>query len=371
MRRALFTLHKYAGLTVGLLLAVIGLTGSLLVFDHALDERLAPHTVAFEPVAQGAPLSRVLANAQAAVPGQPALQRINLQRGSHSPHVVRFAAPAGAAGPLEVSVSPADGTVLAVRTWGEYPMSWLYRLHYTLLSGDTGKTVVGLMGIALLLFAVSGLVIWWPRKGRWRNALTLRRNGNRFRFYFDLHKVVGVYLAPVLLVVAFSGVSLVFPRQVAALVGSIWPVEAASAVASAVTAFDGQEALPAPLGIDAATDLARQVFPQGKLTRIDLPKSDKGYYRFSFNLPEEPWRTYGASRLKLDQYTGEVLERRALGTLAPGSQFLLWQFPLHNGDVLGLPGRNLLLLTGLAPALLFGSGVYLWWRKRQLRSQKR
>ena len=42
MLRILFTGHKYAGLMLGLLLSLTGLSGSILVFDHALDELLTP-----------------------------------------------------------------------------------------------------------------------------------------------------------------------------------------------------------------------------------------------------------------------------------------------------------------------------------------
>ncbi|WP_439135698.1 PepSY-associated TM helix domain-containing protein [Pseudomaricurvus sp.] len=366
MRRAFFTVHKYAGLILGLLLAVIGLTGSLLVFDHALDEVLTPQTVAFQSSTETASFSTVLANAQAAVAGNPQPRRLYVQRAPDSPHVVRFPNTDKTAGSIEVSVSPVDGKVLAVRTWGQYPMTWLYSLHYTLLSGENGKIIVGLMGLVLLLFCVSGIVIWWPRKNRWRNALTLRRGSNRFRFYFDLHKVAGIYMLPLLFVVGFSGVSMIFPAQVGQLVGWVLPMEP-KVVAQSVQSEHGR----APLGVDRVVEIAQQYFPNGVLKRIDLPRSDSAPYRLSFNVPSELWSNHGASRVWLDQYSGEVLDRRVVGEQAAGTTFMAWQFPLHNADVLGLAGRWLFVLVGIAPALLFGTGVYLWWRKRVLKNNKR
>lgn len=40
LRQVLFSLHRYIGLAVGLLLAFIGLTGSLLVFESEIDHWL-------------------------------------------------------------------------------------------------------------------------------------------------------------------------------------------------------------------------------------------------------------------------------------------------------------------------------------------
>lgn len=358
MRRLLITLHLYAGLFAGLLLALIGVTGSVLVFDHALDEALSPQTVPQPaPAGASAPLLAVLAAAQAAVPGlQPT--RIQLARQPGSPHTVRFTAPDSSPGPIEVSVAPADAKVLAVRGWGAYPVSWLYRLHYTLLAGSTGKYVVGVGGLVLLFSCLSGLYLWWPRARRWRRALTVSWGGGAFRLNYDWHKAVGFYLLPVLLVVSFSGVSLVFHDAVESLTGAVLPLDERPAPRSTPRAG------AAALNVDEAVARGRAAFPDAELKRVFLPMKPLGSYRLALNRPGEPWSAHAVSAVWVDQYSGEVLATWDALDLAAGSKFLSWQFPLHNGDAFGLAGRWLVFLSGLAPALLFGTGCYMWWRKR-------
>ena len=368
MRKTLFILHKYAGLTLGLLLSLIGLTGSLLVFDHALDETLEPHTVTFSPSDQPASYEAVLAAAQAAVPGNPAPTRLMTQRQPGSPHVVRFPTPEGAPGPIEVNVSPTDAEVLSVRGWGTpgYTMTWLYRLHYTLLAGKNGKTVVGLMGLLLMVFCITGIVLWWPRgrkrgQRQWRRAFTISRTGNRFRFYFDVHKVFGIYFLPVLLLVSFSGVTLVFPTQVEAVVGSLFEVEPRPALPPSSTDRG------TPISPDQAVTIASSAFPGGELKRIYVPRDAGDSYGLTFRAADEVWTNYGASIARVDQYSGELLMMQNVTEIPLGNKILRWQFPLHNGDALGLMGRWLILISGLVPALLFGTGLYLWWKKRTLK----
>ncbi|WP_078082789.1 PepSY-associated TM helix domain-containing protein [Microbulbifer mangrovi] len=368
MRKTFFILHKYAGLTLGLLLSLIGLTGSLLVFDHALDETLAPQTVAFNPSAQPASYAEIFAAAQAAVPGNPTPTRLMTQRQPGSPHVVRFPTPEGAPGPIEVAVSPTDAEVLAVRGWGtpEYTMTWLYRLHYTLLSGKNGKTVVGFMGLLLMVFCITGAVLWWPKKsktskGKWKRAFSISRSGNRFRFYFDVHKVFGIYFLPLLLMISFSGVTLVFPVQVEAVVGTLFKVEPRPALPGS-----GSDS-GTPISADQAVAIAHAAFPGGELKRIYLPRDAGDSYGLSFRAAGEAWTNYGASVARVDQYSGELLMSQNVTEIALGNKILRWQFPLHNGDALGIVGRWLVLLAGFAPALLFGTGLYLWWQKRQLK----
>ena len=372
MRKTLFILHKYAGLTLGLLLALIGLTGSLLVFDHALDEQLTPQTITFKPSAQPASFAEILAAAQAAVPGNPAPTRLMTQRQPGSPHVVRFPTPEGAPGPIEVSVSPTDAEVLAIRGWGtpEYTMTWLYRLHYTLLAGKNGKTVVGFMGLLLMVFCITGAVLWWPKKSKtqkkqWKRAFTISRSGNRFRFYFDIHKVFGIYCLPLLLMISFSGVTLVFPTQVEAVVGSLFQVEPRPALPGSRTGSG------TPITPDQAVAIGETVFPGGALKRIYLPRDNEDSYGLTFRAEGEAWTNYGASFVRMDQYSGEILLSQNVTEIPLGNKIMRWQFPLHNGDALGIVGRWLVLLAGLAPALLFGTGLYLWWQKRRLKSRTR
>lgn len=366
MRPLLIALHKYTGLALGLLLSLTGITGSLLVFDHALDEFVAPETVDFVPSERRAPLQKVMESARAAVGVDSRPDRLHLARGPGSPHVVRFPAPEGAPGPLEVSVAPTDAEVLAVRQWGEYPLSWVYRLHYTLLAGDAGKTVVGVSGLFLLFFCVSGLIIWlprrgrrWPHKRRWRRAFTVKRDSGSFRLNYDLHKAAGFYLLLPLIVAAFSGVSLVFHRPVETLVGSILPLDddPSPRVAALVPTAER------PLTLDQMAVIGQQVFPGADLKRIYLPRNPADSYRLAFNQTGEPWSNHAASTVWIDGYSGEVLAVRDALKLSVGSGFLAWQFPLHNGDALGLPGRWLVFFCGWVPALLFGTGLYLWWRK--------
>lgn len=358
----MLALHKYAGLFLGLVLAVTGITGSVLVFDHAIDEALTPATVTADDPARRAPLADVLAAADAAVDGELDAYRVYIARQPGSPHVVRYRDP-DAAGPLEVSVAPVTAEVLAVRTWGDYPASWVYNLHYNFFAGNTGKTFVGILGIVLLFFCVSGVIIWWPRQGRWGRAFTIRLGRGAYNFNLDLHKTTGLYLLPVLAVVAFSGVALVFRGPVTALVDTVMPVK------------EYPSPRPGPgasrITVDAAVAAGERVFPDADLKRVHLPAGPDGTFQLFFNTPSEPWSAYAASAVWIDPWNGDVLDVLDIAKTSAGSRFMSWQFPLHNGDALGLAGRWLVFVVGLLPALLFGTGLYVWLRKRRNRRLRR
>ncbi len=108
-----------------------------------------------------------------------------------------------------------------------------------------------------------------------------------------------------------------------------------------------------------------------RLSASIFPRSETGSYSLAFNRDGEPWQHYGASRIWVDQYSGELLAVWDAPNVTAGSQFMTWQFPLHNGDALGMPGRIIVLISGLTPLLFFITGTYMWWQKRQLQRKAR
>ncbi|GAB5499610.1 MAG: PepSY-associated TM helix domain-containing protein [Pseudohongiellaceae bacterium] len=364
MRQLFILFHKYTGLTLGVLLAVTALSGSLLVFDRELDELLTPATADFEPVTELAPFQLALDNARAAVNNGSEPTRLMLGRHSGAPHIIRFPTPEDAAGPIEVSVHPGTGEALAVRIWGEYPVTWIYHLHLAFLAGPAGELVVGVMGFCLLFFCLTGVVIWWPKisqgQRQWRRAFTIRSRAGAFRLNYDLHKTTGVYLLPVFILLAVTGIEIVWHDPFETAVAAVLPVR------------EDPDPVSQPglgeISIDEAASIGQSVFPDSRMARLYLPANAEATWRVTFMHPEEWWNEYGASTVYIDQYDGEVLEVWDARDLPAGSTLLSWMFPLHNGDALGLPGRILVFLSGLLMTGLFVTGIYMWLKKRQPRT---
>jgi uncharacterized iron-regulated membrane protein len=47
--------------------------------------------------------------------------------------------------------------------------------------------------------------------------------------------------------------------------------------------------------------------------------------------------------------------------------FAQLQLPLHGGRILGMPGRIMMSLLGVAVVMLSVTGIVIWWRKRRSR----
>jgi uncharacterized iron-regulated membrane protein len=261
----------------------------------------------------------------------------------------------------QVHLDPYTAAVLGIRAWGAYPIGILYRLHYTLLLGEWGETAVGVSGFLLLISAITGVYLWWPRRGKIGQALTINYRVSRTRLNFDLHRVSGIYVALVLVVVGFSGVYMIFPEYVKPVVQLVSPLtDVPKALKSAP--------LPdqTPLTPSQAIAAADTVFPHAELMEISLTAmGPEGVYAVYKRQPGEVRQSNGSSVVWVDQYRGDIIHVHNPRMMRAGDKFLLWQFPLHNGEAFGLGGRLIILLSGLSLPGLYVTGLFIWWRKRR------
>ena len=259
LRRVLFHIHLYTGLVVGLLLSLTGLTGSLLVFSHEIDAWLYPQLLHSRPVAPG----------QVIIPPDQVLQAIREQEPKAT---VQFLAPprkpdgvyqAYLKGGRRAQVDPYSGALLGVRSPTGHPVGFLFDLHTKLLSGDNGEQVVGVGGLLLLLLGVTGVYLWWPKKGL-REGLTVQWQGSWKRVNWDLHRVGGVLVVVFLSLIALTGATLVWSQPVTDCTYRITNTPPRPKLASRPR--PGKEPLPLA-DLDSRADA---VLPGAQTTRITL-----------------------------------------------------------------------------------------------------
>lgn len=366
LRRIWLTIHRWLGLTVGLLFVLLGLSGSVLVFHRGIDEWLNPDMLLAGESGPRQSLQDIIDAAEATFSGRPErAQFVDSPRTADGVWTVWF--PNGtpeSSGSTQVYIDPDTAEVTGRRVWGEYPMTWIYRLHYRLLAGETGETIVGIAGIVLMVSIGTGIFLWWPLwQNSWRAAFALRR-GNRFQF--DLHKTGGIASAVILPVIAFTGVYMIFPEWIRPCVTMLSAETVPNAEHLRSTPHPGAVRIDA----DQAVAIARSVYPDAELKRLYLPSRPDGVYVARVRRPGEVRRSSGNTRVWIEQYSGEVLAVRDWNRRTAADAFFAWQFPLHNGEAFGLAGRWIVFMTGLAPAVLYVTGVMLWLRRRRSRRRQ-
>jgi uncharacterized iron-regulated membrane protein len=374
LRQLMFIVHMWIGLILGVILAVLGVTGSLLVYDDALADLLAapPHaTTAGTPL----PLTMIADTAREAAadkgieggqmqisipqhPGDavsvrvgqispmgnmPGMNREGRPRGERHREGRPRAEGAGGRG-LQVFVDPVSGEVLGTRKALLPPiLTFAHQFHGNfLMSREVGRPIVGWMGIAMLILGISGLVLWWPKTGQWKYAFKVRRTARGLRFHRELHAATGIWIFVVFMAVSFSGVVIA------------WPEAFGMNQQGARTMPTVEPADTKPIGATEALLAAQAAIPGLQATSITLPAR-----------PDMPisvnYLSNGAINATafIDPYRGKLLSVRD-----PSASFLAWMRPVHQGS-LGAVWKFLVFLSGLVPALFVITGIIMWFKKRK------
>ncbi|KJK25681.1 membrane protein [Burkholderiaceae bacterium 16] len=372
LRVVIVKIHLYIGLTLGLLFVMLGLTGTAIAWRDELDGLLNPGLLT---ASAEVPLPVAPATVQAAtdkLQADPRYGRPGLLMLPSTPHEVFVAwyplKGADAGRSRQVMVDPVTLAVKGERVWGEPGLSrpllmpTLFQVHHYLLSGETGRTILGIAGMLLLVLVICGVAMWWPKlKPRAvLHAFRITHGGSWSRFNYSLHRAGGIFAAPVLATMAFSGWYLDLPKWVTPLVAGVTtvtpPGKPASAPAPAGTP---------PLGAAQAVSAAQALYPAAQVTRVSFPRKAGDPFEVRVRQPGEVRQGSGATRIWLDAHTGKGLGVRDPMAAPAGDTFLNWMYPLHTGEAFGLPGRVFISVFGLVPLLFAVTGVLIWWKRRR------
>jgi len=226
VRKALFQVHLWSGITLGLYVFMISVTGSILVYRNELYREATP-----QPIVSVSSLRRLTDDGlkTAAVSAYPGYRVVNVERALDPEQAVDVWLRRG----VEVKkrlFDPRTGADLgdSVPT-GIRLVSQLMDLHDNLFAGETGRAVNGAGAFAVLVLASTGFVIWWPGIRSWRRSLTLHRGAGWKRTIWDLHSMAGFWSLAFTLVFALSGAYLCFPQPVQDFADRIEPLTTGNA----------------------------------------------------------------------------------------------------------------------------------------------
>jgi uncharacterized iron-regulated membrane protein len=364
MRRLWVQVHLWLGLTLGVIGILIGVTGSILVYDHQIDAWLNPARYAVSgPQAALAP-GEYLKSAAQALEGRARPFNLRMPEADGTPVMIfaregRGGAP-GSGGPVNITrlyLDPPTGKVLDVSAGGGF-IGWVHSFHENLtLREYMGREIVGLVGFAMLISSLSGLYLWWPARGRFREALGARPG---LRLSRNLHYIFGFYCAIVLAMLSFTGIWLAYVDAGRAVVSAFSPVPPRNVQAPEAAAGDK------PIPPEEAIRIAQALYPGAPVSGIGLPAGPRGGYRVNLYTGGSAAPVNNAA-VFIDPRSGTVLRNTGPATRSGGEKFLVLQRLLHAGEVFGPIGRVLLFITGLLPALFVVTGAMMWLRNRRFR----
>lgn len=392
-KNLIFQLHWLLGITAGVVLAVVGLTGAMLSFEHDLLKAMNPGVMTVAPQARALSPAELLARIAVAEPGQ-VIQSLSLPGDPEESARVGFApaadakpGPGGRVRGETRYVDPYTGELLG-QPGGEAFFRFTMQVHRWLAADEVGKQIVGASTLALIYFCLSGLYLRWPRKWLdWRAWLRLDWAQKGRSFLWHLHSIVGTWVLVAYLVMALTGLFWSYEwyrNGLYTITGTPVPAQRGGPGAAAAPRDGGQRAgagregvrgaaaarepapaqVPAPLDVAAAFAAFEAAVPEYSSVNLRLPGGPGQPVEFIYQGPD-PAHERANNRIVLEPGTWVVTTHERYDDKPAGQKIMASIFPLHSGAFFGLPGLVLFMVASLAMPLFAITGWMLYLDRRR------
>ncbi|MDQ8184835.1 PepSY-associated TM helix domain-containing protein [Pelagicoccus sp. SDUM812002] len=353
MKKRIWQIHSWLGLICGLGLILVGLTGSVLVFQKEINSTLYADTnrAEYTADAQRLPLGPQIAKVQAAFPDfwvsgwllnrNPESRDIAYMkpRGTDDWHKLR----------VDQYTGEIPGKPLGYR---DTLQGWFVDLHYTLFADHIGMAITAVFALGLIALSVTGI---WIYRSFWKNLFRLRFGKSLRIFCSDLHKMIGIVTVPLNLILGVTGTY----WNISHLAHEL--VEHADEEEHRI--LNPQEAhLPVEQLVKTATD----EWNMFRINYIYFPTDqDPNIYFYGSNHFDSPFLSPYGSWMGIDSQTGEIAITEDLREAGLWSLIVDSFEPFHFGDFGGLFTKIIWCFAGLAPGILAISGSLIYFSRRE------
>ncbi|GEO06080.1 hypothetical protein AAE02nite_37440 [Adhaeribacter aerolatus] len=344
--KKVYKIHKWCGLLAGLFILVMGLTGSVLVFNHELE---AWEHRAYWEVNNQAPVN--IDKAYRTITSQYQNWEIRLQRFSDNPQETLIFSLRRPEERLMVFAHPANGTILTALDSHKTITTWLLTLHYSLHADLTGKILVFITGLIFLISLLTGVITY--RKVIFRMLLfrvSFSRKTKR-SFASSLHRFVGVWALLLNLLMVITGAWISYGIMVNGF--------------KAVGAPNKPIASPPlAISIDQALSTLREQHPDFQPTYMRFPKAEDQPLTINGFVTGQPFyysQFYNA--VTFDAKTGALLDVKLNPAAETTTKLDSISHSIHFLEFGNWLIKLLFCFVGISAPLLSITGFLLWkWK---------
>lgn len=384
MRKLFAKVHLWLSIPFGIIIAIVCLTGAILVFEAEILELCYPSRYFVKEI-KGEPLppATLIDMGQQQLPDS---IKINGLRVTSDPkRTYQLVLPGKKAAAF---IDPYTGQVTGVDNGQGFFMQMM-RLHRWLMdsykrdgSFALGKAVVGYSTLALALILISGLVIWYPRNKKvLKNRLKIKTKSGWYRFFYDLHVSGGFYATLLLLALTLTGLTWSFG----------WYRNTFYAVFGVETSASPTHA-PAPSATKGSSDTKgsheKNASERGQGERggrAERAKSNYVHWAEVLSSLQNLYPAYnaitlqegtatvstayygntrGSDRYTFDPSTGRITNVQLYKDLPASGKIRGWIYSVHAGTWGGMLTKILSCLVSLLGGVFAITGYYFWLKKK-------
>jgi len=363
--------HLWLGLTSGLIVLFLAITGCIFVFSQEISN-WARHDEIYVPrvTATRMPVTQLWKQTQKAI-GPINITGVTTYNDPQKAVVFNsYKATEGSIwyfGNIEqfysIYTDPYTGKVLGIYDEELDFFHIVKMLHWSLLlSHPIGQQITGWATFIFVIMLITGIILWWPKNKaarkqrvwfRWKETTKWRRKN------YDLHNILGFYIASIALIIALTGMVWAFSWFQAIVYvagsGSITPPDIK--YEKSVVAHDGNK----DMAFEKAYATVKQKYADASGFALTPAAAADSTAVISAYVQQYEGVYYVSHSLQFDQYTGKLLNERRQEEKNFGEQLIGANYDIHVGAILGIPGKIIAFIASFVCMLLPISGFLIWY----------
>ncbi len=367
LRKFIFWCHLVTGVSAGLVILTMSVTGVLLTYEKQIISwaDMRGYQVS-QPAGVASRLSveTLLAKAREARPDI-APTTITLRSDTAAPAAI------GLTGGRNIFVNPYNGEVLGEGARGVRNFFHIVTDIHRWLGAHgenraVARAITGACNLGFLFIVTGGFYLWWPRNITWqqvKNVIWFKRGLSAKARDFNWHNVIGLWSFVPLFIVVLSATVISYPwagNLVYRVVGEAPPPRTAP-VPQRSGAERNKEVISMD-GIDRTWMRAEQQVSGWQSISLRLPNTPNTplAYTIDQGYPGEPHKR---AQLIIDRKTAEVVRWEPFSSLTRGRQLRSILRFAHTGEVGGIIGQTIAGIASLGAVFLVWTGLSLAWRR--------
>lgn len=392
IRNILFQVHWFIGITAGLVLAVVGFTGGMLSLEGDILRAINPGILTVAPEGERLSPQAMIDRAKELLPDA-SITSLTLSQNPEDAARIQLAPPPGERRGPQHYVNPYTGKLLG-EPRGEAFLNGVENLHRRLLTETIGKQVVGVSTITLIVLALSGLYLRWPRRlGSLRTWFMINPRKQGRSFLWELHSVIGTWVLPFYLLAALTGLYFSYEwyrNGLYSIAGVEQPVRRGPPAGAGPEGQKGQQRdrgksgrgpdamrQPAPTqeriavpDLDKLWNAFEVVVPAYSTATLRFPARPDEDAEFNYQVPNPP-HSRANNQLTINPVTGAPGKHVRYAEKPLKERLLSSMLPLHSAEFFGLGGLLAMMLASLLMPLFAITGWMLYLDRRAKKQEKR
>lgn len=371
MRKVFLKIHLLLGLTSGIIVFILAVTGCIYAFEREIQDATQEYRFTEAQNASFIPPSQVKHIADSTLPGK-TVHSVIYGGKEHAATIVYYNADPEYY--YLAYIDPYTGKVLHVKNMDEDFFRFILDGHFYLwMPPEVGQPIVASATLVFVVMLITGIILWFPRRKEVaKQRFTIKWKSKWRRKNFDLHSVFGFYASFIALVFAITGLVWGFEwfanTYYAAWSGGKEMVQYYEAEGD-TTATPITKDIPL---IDYVWQQTNIENPTAEMVEVHFPETNAAAIHVATNTDDKTyWQTdnrfYDQNTLQEISVTHQYGRFSEATPLA--DKVMRMNYDIHTGAVLGITGKVIAFCISLIIATLPITGFLLWYGRKFKKSK--